>query len=602
MFNVCFLRRFIFSFLLLTLASSTQANLLSSLLGKDEPKFLPVEQAFPLTTHIEDAQLLASWNTTQDYYLYQHRIFLEQNGTKHLPFIYSQPGIEKNDETFGLITAFYGPLDVRFDLTLLEPGIVTLHHQGCADAGLCYPPQSLDITLTAADIKPSTPNQISTSEQTAETNTAVNDNFFANRSALAIAGLFFLLGLGLTFTPCVLPMVPILTSVVLGQGTESGKRGFLLSSTYVIGMAITYALAGVMVGLLGAGANIAALMQTPWVLSLFALLFVGLALSMFGVYDLQLPAALRNRLSATSAKQQGGRFISVFFIGVLSALIVSPCITAPLAAALVYISTTGDALLGGMALLALGLGMGTPLIALGTTGASILPKAGGWMDQVKIFFGVMLLAVAIWLIARFMPASISLTLWAILAIIYAIVLGALETASSLIQRFFKGVAWVLLLYGVFSLAGALMGNGNPLRPLASVNSLSSSPQISGQAEIQRSSPFYVTSSVTELEQKIKDAPGLVMVDLYADWCISCIIMEKEIFAQQDVQTFMADTLWLQLDINDNTLEQREFMQRFGIFGPPTILFFNSNQELRQNRIIGELTKEEFMQRVKIFHP
>lgn len=592
-----YFRLFLASFLLL-FAFNSHANLLGNLLDKGQPKFLPVEQAFPLTANVDGSQLVASWNTNKDYYLYKHRVFIEQNGESRQPFYYSQDGIEKEDETFGLVTAFYGPLDVRFDLAGLEPGIVILHHQGCAEAGLCYPPQTLEIEVTAEQIsqEPSVEGQEQITPDS-RLQTPDQNSFFSNRSALAVAGLFFLLGLGLTFTPCVLPMVPILTSVVLGQGTESGKRGFLLSSTYVIGMAITYAIAGVAVGMLGAGANIAAWMQTPWVLILFAILFVFLALSMFGLYDLQLPEGIRSRLSATSAKQEGGRYVSVFIIGVLSALIVSPCITAPLAAALMYISATGDALLGGMALLALGLGMGTPLIALGTTGASILPKAGGWMEQVKIFFGVMLLAVAIWLIARTIPASISLVLWALLAIIYAVVLGALETANNLGQRFVKGLAWVLLVYGVLAFAGALMGNGNPLQPLENSHIFASSNNASTTSSEQKT-PFYRTSSVAEIERHIQEAPGLVMIDLYADWCISCKIMEQKIFAQADVQELLADARWLQLDINDNTAEQREFMQRLGIFGPPTILFFQNQQELQQHRIVGELSKAEFIERAQ----
>lgn len=590
--------RILLTALLLAFTASSQASLLGGLLGKGEPKFLPVDQAFPLTASADESQLVASWNTHKDYYLYKHRIFIEQNGETREPFYYSQPGIEKDDETFGLITAFYGPLNVRFDLTGLEAGTLTLHHQGCAEAGLCYPPQTLDIEVTAAQLVNQNPTTPATASS-ATTSTS-SHSWFEGRSVLAIAGLFFILGLGLTFTPCVLPMVPILTGVVLGQGTESGKRGFLLSTTYVVGMAITYAIAGVIVGLLGAGANIAAWMQTPWVLVLFAILFVLLALSMFGLYDLQLPSGIRHRLSSTSAKQEGGRFVSVFFIGVLSALIVSPCITAPLAAALVYISTTGDALLGGMALLALGLGMGTPLIALGTTGASILPKAGGWMEQVKIFFGVMLLAVAIWLIARILPDAISLGLWALLAIIYAVVLGAFEAASSLAQRFVKGVAWVLLVYGVLAMTGALMGNGNPLQPLASVGGVMiSAGDSTVQAVTEQRTPFYRTSSVAEIEQHIADAPDLVMIDLYADWCISCKIMEKKIFAQDDVQALLSNARWLQLDVGDNTPEQREFMQRLGIFGPPTILFYKNQQELKDHRIVGELTKAQFIERAEL---
>ena len=270
-----------------------------------------------------------------------------------------------------------------------------------------------------------------------------------------------------------------------------------------------------------------------------ALLFALLALAMFGVYELQLPSGLRNRLNSISQNQKGGQVLSVFVIGVLSALVVSPCVSAPLAGALVYISTTGDAFTGFAALLALGLGMGTPLIILGTTGASVLPKAGGWMNQIKVFFGILLLAVAVWLLSRILPGSISLLLWALLAIIYAVVLGAFEAAASTAQRVVKGIAWVLLLYGVMALAGALMGNSNPLKPLQLTGSFSSAATAASESSL-----FYRTESVTDIEQKIASAKGPVMLDLYADWCISCKVMEDEIFAQSDVQQRLSHVMWL----------------------------------------------------------
>ncbi len=572
----------------LTLLSAfSQASLLDSLMGS-KPKFLPADQAFPLAASVEQQQLIATFNSGKDYYLYKHRLFIEQAGEKREPFQLSQAGIEKEDEYFGEITAFYGPLEARFDLSGLAEGTVTLHHQGCAEAGLCYPPQTKTFELTADHIKALKQPPIANSSSVAKPIKAEH-SWFDGKSWWAIAGIFFVLGLGLTFTPCVLPMVPILTSVVLGQGTESGKRGFLLSTTYVLGMALTYAAAGVLMGLLGAGANVQMWLQTPWVLIVFAVLFAVLALSMFGLFELQLPSGLRNRLNNISSRQQGGKWVGVFVMGMLSALIVSPCISAPLAAALVYISSTGDAALGGMALLALGLGMGAPLIALGTTGASVLPKAGAWMEQIKIFFGVILLAVAIWLLARILPATLSLTLWALLAIVYALVLGALEPASSLMQRFIKGIAWVVLVYGILALAGALMGNSNPLQPLTF-----NVGQITNSSSSKNSSPFFRTDSVAELEQQINSAPGLVMVDLYADWCISCKIMEKEIFEQADIQQTLSNVRWLQLDVTFNNPDHLAFMQQLKIFGPPTILFFDQGEEITNKRIVGEVSKAEFI--------
>ena len=567
------------------LSATVQASLLGDLLTSDEPEFLPVEEAFPLNTTLSNGELLASWNSADGYYLYQHRIFLQQGETRLEPVYFSLPGIEKDDEAFGLVTAFYGPLEARFDLRSLQPGEVVLHHQGCADAGLCYPPQRERLTLTAADLQSALPASTTTVTVPAD------NNWFSGRSALAVIGIFFLLGLGLTFTPCVLPMVPILTSVVLGQQQNSPRRGFLLSSVYVLGMALTYAAAGLTVGLLGAGANIQAWMQTPWVLMLFAALFVLLALAMFGLYELQLPAALRNRLNAISQQQQGGRYLSVFIIGVFSALVVSPCVSAPLAGALVYLSTTGDAVLGGLALLALGLGMGAPLIVLGTTGASFLPKAGQWMNQIKVFFGVLLVGVAIWLLERILPGNLSLLLWALLALTYGIVLGALEPAASAAQRLIKALGWVLLIYGVLAFAGALMGNSNPLQPLQPIATLQTSDQPTA------TTPFYKTDSVAELEQRIASAPGLVMLDLYADWCISCKVMEKDIFSQSDVQERLADAMWLKLDVTANRPEHIAFMQRNAIFGPPTILFFRQQQEIQTSRMVGEVTKAQFLARL-----
>lgn len=584
----------------------TQAGLLDNLKSSSEPQFLRVDQAFPLNTEMDGTRLVARWDSQPGYYLYKHRLFIQQGKIKLQPVSYSIPGIEKEDEAFGLVTAFYGELVVEFDLSSLEPGAATLRHQGCADAGLCYPPQRYSLTIPEFQPAAPAPADLTTQTATADaktinapqsgntTNTTVTtsapetrDSWFEGRSWWTVIGIFFVLGVGLTFTPCVLPMVPILTSIVLGQGQRSSREGFLLSSTYVLGMAITYAAAGLTVGLLGAGANIQAWMQTPWVLSLFAVLFVALALSMFGLYELQLPSALRNRLNEWNQKQSGGQWLSVFIMGVLSALVVSPCVSAPLAGALVYIGTTGDALLGGGALLALGLGMGAPLIVLGTTGASMLPKAGGWMNQIKAFFGVLLLGVAIWLVSRLLPAPLSLALWGILALVYAITLGALEPAANNLQRLLKGLAWVLLIYGAAALIGALQGQSNPLKPLA-VASYSGT-----QSTDTHESPFYQTTSVNEVEQQIQGSQRLVMVDLYADWCISCKVMDEEIFAKSDIQNTLKQAAWLQLDITDQTEAHVDFLKQRGIFGPPTVLFYRNGQEITEARIVGELTHAEF---------
>lgn len=570
---------------ILTVSWHSHANLFERF-GQSQPSFLPVEQAFPYTMDMDGHELVVRFNTHKGYYLYQHRLFIQQDTEQHWPVYRSQEGIEKFDEAFGDVIAYYGPLDVRFDLRALNAGNYTLHHQGCADAGLCYPPQREVMTLSAEEIATlNTLTSTNNATTTARESNTTSTSWFSERSWWAVVGIFFLLGLGLTFTPCVLPMVPILTSVVLGQSNTSPRRGFMLSTVYVLGMALTYAAAGLLVGLLGAGANIQIWLQTPWVLALFAALFVALSLSMFGLYELQLPARLRERLQRANQDQQGGQYGSVFIMGVLSALVVSPCVSAPLAGALVYLSTTGDALLGGSALLALGLGMGAPLIVLGTTGASILPKSGQWMVQVKVFFGVMLLGVAIWLLDRVLPGTITLLLWAVLAITYGTQLGALEAAHNGLQRLSKALGLILLIYGAAALLGALQGQTNPLQPLS----------MSSQAvNTSTPSPFFKTDSVAEVRAAIANSQQPVMVDLYADWCISCVIMDREIFAQADVQQALSHVAWIKLDVTANRPEHIDFMRENAVFGPPTILFFDQGNELNDARIIGEVDKATFL--------
>ena len=602
-----------FSFLLLLLSiSSVQAGILDSL-TQGESKFLPVGEAFPYQVEQQGDELSIIWDSADDYYLYKKKVYLKQGKQKFKATQFSEDGILKHDEAFGEVIVFYHQVEARFDLKQLVDNTPTiLGFQGCADAGLCYPPQKIELVIDWAAVKAAASNKVGSNSGTLNTSTsniqtsnnsepeADSDSWIAGKSWFSVVGLFFILGLGLTFTPCVLPMVPILTSIVIGQHKHTPAKGFVLSTTYVMGMAITYAAAGITVGLLGAGANIQAWMQTPWILTIFAILFLVLSLSMFGLYELQLPSGLRNRLNNINQKQKGGSLISVFLMGVLSALVVSPCVSAPLAGALVYLSTTGDAWLGGSALLALGLGMGTPLIILGTSGASMMPKAGGWMDQIKAFFGILLIGVAIWLLSRFLDATLILALWGILAIVYAIYLGAIEPiepAQTGVKRTVKGVAVVILVYGVLALIGALQGNDDPLKPLAS--SYAASGDNSQQAHTS-ASPFKNVENKTQLEAAIKNhlaanPNGAVMLDYYADWCIACKVMEKKVFHEADVQAHWPELLWLQIDVTDQTPEQVELMTDFNLFGPPSMLFFTANGELDKLRILGEMHKQEFIE-------
>jgi thiol:disulfide interchange protein DsbD len=565
-----------FWLLLFSLCLPAQASLLDSL-NSNDAEFLPVEQAFPVTTNASPGVVSAEWQSVAGYYLYQHRIYLKQNKQRIDPVSWSKDGKEKYDEAFGDIIAYYGDLTVTFDTRELTPGAATLHYQGCADAGLCYPPQTLAVEVIESSAKqePSPASNATPANSTT--------SWFEGRSTLAVMGIFFLLGLGLTFTPCVLPMVPILTSVVLGGGNTTPARGFWLSFLYVTGMAITYAAAGLAVGLLGAGANVQALMQSPPVLIGFAVLFFVLSLAMFGVYELQLPSGLRNRLNNLSQKQNGGSAVSVFIIGVLSALVVSPCVSAPLAGALAYLSTTGDAFSGALALLALGFGMGTPLIILGTTGATVLPRAGAWMNRIKYLFGFMLVGVAIWLVSRLLPGPLVLALWGALAVAVGIVAGALSSPTESAQRWLKTPALMIFIYGVVAIAGALQGNSDLLNPIGE------------STHSESEAPFVKTTSIAEINTLIAESKQPVMVDLYADWCISCKVMDKEIFAKEDAQLALRHLLWVQLDLTDNTEEHKAFMNTHGVFGPPTVLFFEAGSDNSQGRIIGERHKSEFVQ-------
>jgi len=587
-------------FLLLVISifsSQTQAGILDGL--TQERKFLPVNEAFPYEISQQGSELSVIWDSADEYYLYRKKLLLKQGKTKFQAKSFSQDGILKHDEAFGEVIVFYGQVEALFDLSQLDPNKpAILTHQGCAEAGLCYPPQKVNLDIDWAAVQ-QTSSPATTATQAPEKRVAATqpeeDNWFEGRSWFGVVGIFFLLGLGLTFTPCVLPMVPILTSIVVGQEKHSPAKGFVLSTTYVLGMAITYAAAGVTVGLLGAGANIANWMQTPWILSLFAALFVILSLSMFGLYELQLPSGLRNRLNDINQKQKGGNLIGVFLMGVLSALVVSPCVSAPLAGALVYLSTTGDAWLGGSALLALGLGMGAPLIVLGTSGASMLPKAGGWMDKVKAFFGVLLIGVAIWLLSRFLDATLILALWALLAIVYAVTLGALDKAETGKQNVVRGFAVALLVYGIIALVGALQGNDAPLNPIAA----GYAPANSGAAVHSMESPFQQIQNQQQLDLAVKthlaaNPDGAVMLDYYADWCIACIVMEKEVFHHQDVQQHWPEMLWLQIDVTDQTPEQVELMENYNLFGPPSMLFFKVSGEQEKLRILGEMNKQDFL--------
>ena len=609
------------SVLIMALSSSSYALGTDERFGglvQSEPDFLKVDQAFQFTSEIEAQGLRLNWKIADQYYLYKERFKFRasSNGVTLGEGEFSTQGKLKKDPYFGDVHVIHDDLSIFLPIAIHDGASeaeVRVTYQGCAEAGLCYPPKHQNVLFMSSEeaaIKPAissstpapapvAPIKTSNSENNLENASGVF-SFIQNSSLSTIVGIFFLLGLGLTFTPCVFPMIPIITSIIAGQEKPTITKSFILSSAYVLGMAITYASAGVLTGLLGAGANIQAALQDPILLSVFASIFVALALSMFGLYELQLPAFIRDRLNNTSQNLNGGHITSVFVIGALSALIVSPCVSAPLAGALLYISATADAVVGGASLFALGLGMGMPLILIAVGGGKFFPKAGKWMDAVKAVFGVMLIAVAIWLLSRFVSAQLSLLLWAILIGASASQMGAFDAAQAGWPRVVKGLALLLSLYAAMLLIGAATGAHNPLKPLEKLTN-ASQDLLNTNSALRPSTQFHTIYSSNELEQALKKpmaSNNPTLVDFYADWCISCKVMEDQVFPMPEISQKMAQFNLLKADVTANSQDNQNLMESFGLFGPPSILFFDaSGEELEELRIVGEVTSQDFDRRL-----
>lgn len=597
---------------------TTLALALFSALPASSQDFLPVDEALQMSFHSDGDELVVDWFIQPEHYMYREMtgISLAPDVDEEILSSYgdmqiSNHDVELYDPTFDeVLPVFYEYLTLRLPVDAEGPVDFQVRYQGCAEAGLCYPPQTRTVTFDPA-------NQITGG--TDSSNGAVAGSFSAGGSGgstlsgpanltggglaeflaggsmwLAV-GLFFLLGIGLVFTPCVLPMIPIMSALVLGENRPSTPRALVIALTYVGAMALTYAIAGVVAASLGAAGNIQAALQQPWVLTLFALLFAGLGLAMFGLVNLQTPGPVAQFVTNLQNRIQHGGLPSVAGIGSLSALVVSPCVTAPLAGGLIYISTTGNAVLGFSALFALGLGMGVPLILVAVGGARWLPKTGPWMQQIKVLFGVLLIGVAIWLVTRWLDPVLSLGLWGLLAVGYAVWLGALDKFSESAGMLRKAVSVVLLVYGVAALWGMLSGGTDPLRPI---------PQASGNGSaVTAEAPFYRFDSVEELYAQLAqaaDAGEPVMLDFYADWCVSCRVMERRIFEQSDVQAGLSDYRWLQIDVTRFDEGHKQLMDEHGLFGPPAILFYQPDGTQDSSRTVqGEVSKRQFMNLVGI---
>lgn len=601
--------RFVLLLLLSLLLPVSQADSLLDKLptfgGKPSATFLPPDQAFALEVLVRDSHTLqANFKITPGYYLYRDKISFTTGDTK-ISAVKLPKGELKRDPNFGDTEVFHQSFQAEITLDRATAPKLTLNasYQGCSEQGLCYPSQEKTFAIDLSNPQPPTSNlttnngELKTENSPSQSENAQIASLFRQGNFWLIISFFFGAGLLLSLTPCVFPMIPILSGIIVGRGHQITRmHAFVLSLAYVLGMAITYAIAGIAAGL--SGDLISSALQTPWVLGSFAAVFVLLSLSMFGFYELQMPNSWQSKLSDTSNRLHGGHVSGVFVMGALSAVIMGPCVAAPLAGALLYIGQTHDAVLGGTALFTLALGMGAPLLLIGTSAGVLLPKAGAWMDGVKRFFGVLLLALAIWIIQPLLHASVQMLLWGILLVMsasYLRVLDSLPHNARGSHKFLKGIGLLALLLGIAYLIGALSGARDVLRPLDAVCSV-----CRADSQPSDTTSFSRIKNLTALNEKLKNSAGkIVMLDFYADWCVSCKEMERYTFADPTVQAKLKSAILLQADVTANSAEDKELLKKFGLYGPPGILFFDAkSQEIADFRVVGYQDAKQFLETLR----
>jgi thiol:disulfide interchange protein DsbD len=576
--------------------------------------FLEPEQAFQLKAETVDAHTVRlSWTIASGYHLYRDRLsFNTAGGQVDAPSL--PAGLRKFDTNFNKeMETYQDRLVVDLPVTATAPFALQVGYQGCADAGLCYSPATQNFRVdpakagllaavdagaepvTAAPVAPSA--SAAATVAPAATAAPEDDSSLAQRtlqsgSAWRIGLAFLAFGLLLSFTPCVLPMVPILSSIIVGEGSVTRGRGFSLALAYCLGMALVYTSLGVAAGLAGEG--LAGALQKPWVLLTFGALLVGLALSMFDVYQLQLPSSLQSRLSATSGNMGGGRFAGVFVMGALSALIVGPCVAGPLAGALLYISQTRNVWTGGWALFSMAVGMSVPLLLTGISAGSLLPRAGAWMNGVKKLFGLLLIAVAIWMVSPVFPVPVMMAMWGVFALLCAMFLHVFEPlkpGAQLRAYVGKTLGLAFLITGLFELTGAASAGRDVLQPLGHLGMARAEGAAPASGEVH----FARIKTVAELDQVLASSSTPVMLDFYADWCVSCKEMERFTFSKPAVSGKLKQVKLLQVDVTANNADDKALMKRFGLFGPPGIILFNGGKEIPNSRVIGFLAAEPFVQ-------
>ncbi|MDH3267111.1 MAG: protein-disulfide reductase DsbD, partial [Gammaproteobacteria bacterium] len=577
--------------------------------GGANAEFLPVDEAFePILTALDGNTVEVAIRVTDGYYLYKDKISATvDSGKVQLGKLELPAGEMKNDQYFGDMEVYHNDVFGRLPVARGTPEAMDLEleirYQGCADGGICYPPVTRLMTV-------SLPMATAASAMAAEARFSASAAPVSEQARLAqiitgsgmglVVATFFGLGLLLAFTPCVLPMVPILSGIIAGEGDSiSPARGFSLALSYVMGMALVYTAAGVAAA--AAGLQLQAMFNQPWVLILFSSLFVVLALGMFGMFDLQMPSAIQSRLASISGDQRSGTAVGAFVMGALSSLVVTACVAPALIATLTVMAQTGDMVRGGTALFAMSMGMGAPLLLVGAAQGKLLPKAGAWMVAVKNAFGFMMLGLAIWMMSRMLSGEVILALWGILIFMAGVYLGGLTTltAESLgVQKLGKGFGLLAIIYGAVLLVGSLAGSNSMLRPLAALNS-------GGGATVaeHRGLEFNRIKTTGDLDAAIATAASQgksAMLDFYADWCVSCIEMERDTFTDPDVQNALSNTVLLQADVTANDDEDQALLQRFGVFGPPTIIFFGADGMQRNGyEVVGFMKAEAFAAHVRL---
>ena len=579
-------------------SQESTANTSALSLGNDNSQALnhplPVNKAFKLSSILLNKKLLTvHWLVEQDYYLYKDKFSFSVEEASIENVNLPEAKI-KNDEFFGEVSVYTAPLEIEIELNNLKKDsiFVTIEHQGCWEGGVCYPPQ---INRIEVDFEGSKNAPSSTDEAVTESEKITSEQFQKGGLALFIAA--FLAGLALSWTPCVYPMVPILSGIIIGQKeTPSNFNAVLMSITFVLSMSLAYALIGASAGYFGAGINLQAMMQTPWVLFVFSIIFILLALSMFGLYDIQLPEGFQTKLTSISNSQSGGSFVGVSIMGFLSALIVGPCVTPFLATALSYVIAGGSAAKGGASLFAMGLGMGVPLIIICGWGVNTLPKAGPWMENVKKVFGFAMIAVALYLLDRILSPMLSLILWAFLFTLAPIMLGALKNWSrslSLLSIFFKLLSLLFLVYGILLWLMVSKGGGDIQQPLDTI--------IYGdRIDASNSVEFQILENEAELNTLVSNTiqnEKLLVLKFYAEWCIACKKLERVVFKDTLVNQSLKESMAYTVDITNNNLVNQSIMSRFSLVGPPAILFFKNGKEIRHQRVIGEVSAEELTKRI-----